>query len=135
MFESLIEMLGLNGLEKKQQTRRRFIRRPGHQSLLAIDDKYYVVKKWSQDGILFDGSNRELDVGDKFLFTLKFRLDHAEIDIQHEGNVVRKTGDQNVAVKFAPLPAKTRQLFDRVIDFQLSSQFAQSQAEFEEAYA
>lgn len=136
MIDSLIEMLGLKGLEEKRPTRRRTIRRPGHKSLMLVDDNRYVVKNWSPEGALIDAMDLPATVGDRVAFTLKFKLEHGEISIDHEAEVVRSDGDRNIALKFVPMPVQSRQLFDRVIDYQLTEQFANSQAHMqEEVYA
>lgn len=136
MIDSLIEMLGLKGLEEKRPSRRRTIRRPGHKSLMVVGNNRYVVKNWSPEGALIDAMDLPAEIGDRVAFTMKFRLEHAEISIEHEADIVRTDGDRNIALKFTPMPVSSRQLFDRVIDSQLTEQFANSQAGMhEEVYA
>ena len=136
MIDSLIEMLGLKGLEQKRPHRRRAIRRAGHKSLMVVGDNRYVVKNWSPEGALIDAMDMHASVGDRVPFTIKFRLEHGEISIEHEAEVVRTDGDRHIAMKFVPMPVQSRQLFDRVIDYQLTEQFANSQAGLhEEIYA
>tara|TARA_B100001971_G_C18215398_1_gene553467 strand:- start:1060 stop:1449 length:390 start_codon:yes stop_codon:yes gene_type:complete len=106
-------------------TRRRFSRFEDVFSSIRVDGFEYEVKDWSQCGVFFSAVNKDLKVGDKITFTLKFSMPFGLIEIDHSATIVRKTFD-GYGAQFTPLTREARENFARVMDGVISRGFEQS---------
>ena len=130
LIEKMLGVLGLADDETTQtaSTRRRHHRQPGQGSVVIVGEKSFPLEDWSQGGVLIGANNgANLAIGDTFDFTLRFKLLHDTVSINHKGRVVR-TSRQGIAAEFAPLTAAVKRELGRVMDGFYSQSFSESQA-------
>ena len=95
---------------------RREMRRTQDLCVLAIDGKIFPVEDWSTGGILFHADTQRFAVGKSHNLTIKFKLHDRIIDVNHTGQVIRKTHKQ-VAIQFDPLPSAVSKKFRTVMNY------------------
>lgn len=107
-------------------SRRHYIRRNCDKVISVINGDMCPVQNWSNGGALIESDDRIYSDGQEIDITLKFRLDHSFLDLDHKGKIVRK-GKGRIALKFAPLTEQIKSGFRKVIDDQIANEFVNSQ--------
>lgn len=96
-------------------TRRVFPRRASDRCVGIINGLMMPVLDWSQGGVRVMGDTRTIALGQEMDFTLKFKMKDQMIDVQHRGQVVRKSTD-NFALKFMPMNLELKRTLQSIID-------------------
>ena len=107
-------------------TRRRHPRRDSDRCVAAIGGKTHPVENWSFGGVLVHSDDRVFADGQDVAVTLKFKLRNTILDVNLQGQVVRK-GNHRVALKFANVGRAIARSFQQVIDDAVAREFANSQ--------
>ena len=127
MFSSLIKGLVSEPVNAAVDSRRRYPRRKNDNCVCIINGIPHPVENWSMGGVLVQGDGRLFRDTDQVALTMKFKVGHNIVDIQHDATVVRKS-DGLIAFQFTPLPRNFRQKLHNIIDRFTVNAFSESQS-------
>ncbi len=112
MWNSLLKKTGVANTDMPS-TRRRYERRENDVCMARLNGNSYPVTDWSYGGLLIDTDGRSFNLGHMFDVTLSIKSQNRIWDIEHTASVVRKN-DNNVALRFDPLPGHIRTQMEAV---------------------
>ncbi len=121
----------VSNLDQKDSTallhvKRQNPRRSDDRCVAVVNGQMYPVENWSNGGMLITADERLFSIGQKCVFTLKFKLRDDIMEVDHKSTVIRKAPGK-VALQFEPLPRDAQAKFQQVVDDYVAQRFVESQ--------
>lgn len=127
MFNSFFNIIRAQASNDSETTRRADPRRETDRCIAFMEGRSFPIENWSMGGVLITADDRMFANDQPIDLALKFKLRNTIIDVPLQGKVVRK-GQGRIALKFSPLAQMLRHRLQQVIDDQVATEFAESQA-------